>query len=264
LARDIVSDIRDHQGILTITDLANYSSITETHDQFKTITLPALNLEAIVAPLPSSGYLLAFLMGVIDTYTAEGAMRDGSALTYHRLVELWKFGYGYRSRLGDPHFVAGAEKIRTVLADQVTWRQTRQRINDAATNHTFAHYGDGFAPKTAGTSHMAVMFENVSIAATMSVNTAWAAGFRGKRTGIIFNNHMDDFSTPGQVNSFGFSPSASNFIVPGKQMMSSMCPTIFKRNGKNYLISGGSGGSLITSGTSMVALNLLNFTAAVN
>jgi gamma-glutamyltranspeptidase/glutathione hydrolase/leukotriene-C4 hydrolase len=65
-------------------------------------------------------------------------------------------------------------------------------------------------------------------------------------TGIIYNNEMDDFSTP---NTTGFQPSESNYIAPGKRPMSSMSPSIIlDKNGNVRLTIGGDGGShIITS-----------------
>lgn len=72
-------------------------------------------------------------------------------------------------------------------------------------------------------------------------------------TGIIFNNQMNDFSTPGVTNFYGIPSSPTNYIKPGKRPMSSMCPTIFTdANGDFVLGAGAAGGSKITLTTAYV------------
>ena len=78
---------------------------------------------------------------------------------------------------------------------------------------------------------------------------------------------MDDFSSPGSVNSFGYAPSPTNYIKPGKRPLSSMSPVVVrdKKTGdvrrkvvqKHYcqvvLSIGAAGGSEIISSTAFVA-----------
>lgn len=64
---------------------------------------------------------------------------------------------------------------------------------------------------------------------------------------------MDDFSTPGLSNSFGFVPTEANYIMPGKRALSSMTPIIIVDNNNNVkLVLGASGGSKIISAVSQV------------
>ena len=82
---------------------------------------------------------------------------------------------------------------------------------------------------------------------------SFGAKFIGPNTGILYNNQMDDFSTPGKANYFNFPASEANYIVPGKRPMSSMGPIIVAdKNGDVKLVMGASGGSKIISSLAQV------------
>lgn len=77
---------------------------------------------------------------------------------------------------------------------------------------------------------------------------------------------MDDFSSPGSANYFGYAPSPSNFIRPGKRPLSSMSPLIIfdKVGGDPRLVIGGSGGSRIISIVAQVAARVLSLNQSLS
>ena len=70
-------------------------------------------------------------------------------------------------------------------------------------------------------------------------------------TGIIMNNEMNDFSIPGSSNAFGYVPSPSNYVRPGKRPLSSISPVIVERRSESslYFVVGAAGGSRIITST---------------
>ena len=59
-------------------------------------------------PVPGCGLLLAFILNILDGYklTSNNVMDTKSTvLTYHRVIEAFKFAYAKRTEFGDTNFI---------------------------------------------------------------------------------------------------------------------------------------------------------------
>lgn len=92
-------------------------------------------------------------------------------LSYHRIVEAFKFAYAYRSDLGDPKFVPGIDELVKNLTNPVFLDSLRRKMDDHVT-HDISYYGGNFsAPEDHGTAHMSILAPNGdAIAVTGTIN----------------------------------------------------------------------------------------------
>jgi len=182
---------------------------------------------------------------------------------YHRLIESFKYGYAYRSQIGDPgdkNITRVVSEIVEKLTSEDTAYETFLKINDTQTSNDPKYYGGNFqAPAIHGTSHTSVLAPNGdAVAVTSTINGYFGAQVMSPSTGIIYNNEMDDFSSPNVTNIFGLPPSERNFIRPGKRPQSSMCPMVLlDSNGDVRLVAGAAVGTKITTAVSFTTLHNL-------
>lgn len=255
-AEQMVKEIQENGGVMTKNDLRRYTVSWEAPVQ--TTFQDGLTLYSV--PAPASGAVLAHLLGVMDAFrTSPDELLPDDALTLHRFVEACKFAYARRALLGDRRFVR-VEELQYNLTSQEFAMAVRNMINDSCTFEDPAHYGfvNKTLPEDSGTAH-ATFWSDIGdvIAITSTINSHFGSHVRTS-AGVILNNQMDDFSTPGMSNLYDISPTQPNYIEPRKRPVSSMAPSVVvNSDGDAVLALGGSGGSKITSSVALVAMRTL-------
>ncbi|KAL9034959.1 MAG: hypothetical protein Q9214_006807, partial [Letrouitia sp. 1 TL-2023] len=251
IANATIQALQAQNGTMTLDDLKNYTVEIRNPSQ---ITYRNYRLTSCSAP--SSGEVALSVMKAIEGYPDIG---DPAAINIstHRLDEAIRFGYGQRSNLGDPSFVPGLDEYQREMINETTAARTRSQISDVRTLNVSEYDPTGLESLETqvllpGTSHIVTADAlGMAISLTTTVNLLFGSQLMVPETGIIMNNEMNDFSIPGSSNAFGYVPSPSNFIRPGKRPLSSISPTIveFLVNNTLYFVVGSAGGSRIITAT---------------
>ncbi|KAL5523970.1 hypothetical protein ACEPAG_8143 [Sanghuangporus baumii] len=250
IADAIISSIQSAGGIMTHADLEEYRVKVE----------PALvgsyrGRKVYVPHAPTSGPVMIHILNLLERYDLAGEGRTG--LNTHRLVEAIKFGFAARTRLCDPAFADDTTQIDEI-ASKHYGHTISVNVTDEST-HPPDYYNPIYdVPTDHGTSHISVVDKDgMAVAITSTVNLVFGSQVMDPVTGILFNDEMDDFSTPGTPNAFGLWPSPYNYPEPGKRSLSSTVPTIMENeDGSFYLAVGGSGGTKIFPAVIQVLLGI--------
>jgi len=246
IARAMVAAVQSGGGLWDLADLKAYKVIER-----EPLRLTYRNAKITTAPLPSSGGLvLAQALYMLEPLPL-GSMSPADRS--HHVVEALRRGYQDRARyMGDPAFV----KVPARLASR---EYALKRGGSIRPDHATPSSELAGAPATEGedTTHFSVVdAQGNRVAATLSVNGAFGSAFVAGNTGVLLNNHMDDFAlAPGASNLYGLQGNEANAVAPGKRPLSSMSPT-FVEDERGVLVLGTPGGSRIIS---MVLLGILEY-----
>jgi gamma-glutamyltranspeptidase/glutathione hydrolase/leukotriene-C4 hydrolase len=180
----------------------------------------------------------------------------------HRLTEALKHAFAMRMNLGDPETAGGLPNLTSAMADMLSPEfnaRLRGETSDDATKEATAYGARWNQLDDSGTTHLSVLDEaRNAVAMTSTINTPFGSKVVSPSTGILLNNEMDDFSSPGVSNGYGLAPSEANYIAPRKRPLSSMSPTVvLDKNGRVFAVAGASGGPRIITSTAQVLLNVL-------
>jgi gamma-glutamyltranspeptidase/glutathione hydrolase/leukotriene-C4 hydrolase len=108
---------------------------------------------------------------------------------------------------------------------------------------------------THGTTHLSIVDQwGAVVSVTSTINLYFGSLEQSEENGLLFNDEMDDFSSPDRPNNYGYPPSPANYIQPFKRPLSSMTPIIVEKDHQFLLALGGSGGSKIPTGVMNVLL----------
>ncbi|WKY11293.1 hypothetical protein Q1695_003116 [Nippostrongylus brasiliensis] len=261
MADTIAKEMAQGGGLITKQDLSSYSP--RVYDQL-TNTHFRGDLVMCGGPPPSSFAVTQLIVSVMSALYPDGHKTDilSDPKATHHFIEAMKFAYAQRTLLGDVAFVSSADTLAKNLTTEGYTKWVVERMKDVAQPPSY--YG-GIAQTQVpdhGTSHVSVLDEfGNGVSATTTINRWFGAAVESEAYGIVWNDEMDDFSTPGMANGFGFAPSETNFIEPGKRPMSSMSPMVIF-NGKTKeprMVIGGSGGSKIISAVAKAIVRPLIF-----
>ncbi|GAV08862.1 hypothetical protein RvY_18492 [Ramazzottius varieornatus] len=268
IARKLVNDIQGGGGIVQLKDFEQYAART---DDPPLVTQLRGNLALYGLQPPAGSILLHHALKILDGFhyntTWERLTVEERTLFYHRLVEALKFAFAIRGNLGDHAFSTALQQFVERVQDAGTSDAARAQINDSRTFDDEAYYGmeNAAVENAGGTAHTSAMdqFGN-AVSFTTSLNSVFGSYRISTSTGIILNDHMDDFVTQLNANTsstYAAMPSSPfNKIVPGKRPMSSQCPLIIvDKEGNVLVVAGASGGARISSALLNVLTRVLYF-----
>jgi gamma-glutamyltranspeptidase/glutathione hydrolase len=246
----IVADMRKQGGLITHADLESYRAKSR-----EPLIFHHNGYELITHPVPSSGgVVLAQILGLLDVAELEKAGYH-SARSIQMMTEAQRLAYADRNHwLGDPDF--SSVPVARLISKEYLDQRRRLLPADGMAGKSDAVAAGAVEPTETTHYTVADRFGNV-VAVTYTLNSAYGVGAVAEGAGFLWNNNMDNFAAaPGVPNQYGMVGTAANRIDPGKRPLSSMTPTIVRKDGKFFMTMGSPGGPTIINTVLQIYLNV--------
>jgi len=230
------------KGLISKEDLAAYQPVMRTPVRGSYRGYDFISM----GPSSSGGTHIIQLLNILEGYDM-AKMGHNSSASIHLMGEAMKRVFADRAKfMGDSDFVK--VPIKGILSKKYA-EEIRKGISEEKVEEKIPA-GNPFPYESGGTSHISIVDKDGNLVAlTQSINYFFGSGVVVPGTGVLLNNHMDDF-VPKQ--------GALNSIEPKKRPLSSMSPTLVLKDGKPYLSIGTPGATRIISALAQIIMNIID------
>lgn len=260
ISNKIVNYVQSKGGIISDDDMVSYSPVWRDPFIFN-----FNGYEIYTMGLPSSGgIVMAQILKSLELMDQEKIIND--KIKYIKtLIELEKLSFADRSYfLGDPDFI-NTYFIDSILSNNYLIDRMELIDFESSNPSKGINHGEVKIIESEETTHYSIhdKYGN-SVAVTTTLNGNFGSKLIIPELGFFLNNEMDDFAIkPDHQNIYGMLGGKNNSIEPEKRMLSSMTPTIIKKNNEVFMILGSPGGPTIITSVLQTILNVLYFDMSI-
>ncbi|KXJ15360.1 Gamma-glutamyltranspeptidase 1 [Exaiptasia diaphana] len=250
---EIVKEINAEGGIFSVDDLKEYKSVDEKPLEANIGHMNGSKLLSVPPPA-GGGAVMSQALEILSGFNFSKAdMENNPGLTYHRMIEAFKFAHASLTYLGDPKFVEKNSEVIKKMLDPKYSEELRRKID--AKSHGIKYYGpiNFVTPITSGTTHLSIIDKDGNgVSLTSSINKYFGSKIRSKKYGIIFNDQLADAMNH-WVNEYGLIPDS---FKPHRKPLSLATPAmILDKNDDLQMVIGAAGGRYIPTTLAQVFMN---------
>lgn len=246
----LVAEMRRLGGRISHDDLSTYRAVERA-----AVRSFYRGLEVIGMPPPSSGgALIAEALNILEGFPAHHLQRTSTDL--HRLVESMRRAFADRAlHLGDRDFV-------DVPVEQLVSKEYAAELRRTIGERASVSSPESFIwrAESPETTHLSVVDKNrLAVSLTTTLEQSYGSRIVVPGAGFLLNNEMGDFNPKAELTTRkGLIGTSPNLVAPKKRMLSSMSPTILRRDEMPLLVIGSPGGRTIPNTVLQVIVGVVD------